>query len=152
MKTLRKILHNTYHYKEWEFNPQVWHVEVMPGNRTSQRFFVNVYWSAETCLYLPNWCTISIFCNTCITLDTSTCFEHYYAHPQEVKIVFLQHLESSLSMSGHTVRQLRADCSPTKWPNFFLINKHNLRNAFFLYHSSVMWLLWILLSFIGPMW
>jgi hypothetical protein len=49
-----------------------------------------------SCFYLPTWCTICLFCNMCITLDTSTCFEHYYAHPQEVKIVFLKHLVSSL--------------------------------------------------------
>jgi hypothetical protein len=35
-------------------------------------------------------------------------FEHYYAHPQEVKIVFLQHLVSSLSVSGRAVNRLRA--------------------------------------------
>jgi hypothetical protein len=34
---------------------------------------------------------------------TSKCFEHHYAHPQEVKIVFLQHLVLSLSMSGRVV-------------------------------------------------
>jgi hypothetical protein len=39
----------------------------------------------------------------CITLNTSTCFEQYYAHPQEVKIVFQQHLVSSLSVSGRAV-------------------------------------------------
>jgi hypothetical protein len=32
----------------------------------------------------------------------STCFEQYYAYLQEVKIVFLQHLVSSLSVSGRT--------------------------------------------------
>jgi hypothetical protein len=33
---------------------------------------------------LPTWCTISLLCNICITLNTSTstCFEQYYAHPQ----------------------------------------------------------------------
>jgi hypothetical protein len=62
--------------------------------------------------YLPTWCTISLFCNMCITLNTSTCFEQYHAHPQEAKILFLQHLVSSLSMSGRAVQQLRADCSP----------------------------------------
>jgi hypothetical protein len=29
-----------------------------------------------------------LFCNICITLDAPTCFEQYYAHLQEVKIVF----------------------------------------------------------------
>jgi hypothetical protein len=62
-----------------------------------------------TCFYLPTWCTISLFCNICITLNTWTCFEHYYAHPREVKIVFLQHLVSSLSMSGRAVNRLRVD-------------------------------------------
>jgi hypothetical protein len=47
-------------------------------------------------IFLPTWCTISLFCNICITLDIWTCFRHYYAHPQELKIVFLQHLVSSL--------------------------------------------------------
>jgi hypothetical protein len=45
----------------------------------------------------------------CITLNTSTCFEQYYAHPQEVKIVFLQHVVSSLSVSGRAVHRLRAE-------------------------------------------
>jgi hypothetical protein len=39
-------------------------------------------------------------------------FEQYYAHLQEVKSVFLQHLVSSLSVSRFTVHRLRADCSP----------------------------------------
>jgi hypothetical protein len=34
--------------------------------------------------YLPTWCTVHLFCNICITLNTSTCFEQYYAHLQEV--------------------------------------------------------------------
>jgi hypothetical protein len=55
------------------------------------------------------WCKIPLFCNICITLNTSTCFEQYYAHLQEVKIVFLQHLVSSLSVSGPKVHRLRAD-------------------------------------------
>jgi hypothetical protein len=46
--------------------------------------------------------------NICITLNSSTCFEQYYANLQEVKIVFLQHLVSSLSVSGRTVHRLRA--------------------------------------------
>jgi hypothetical protein len=45
----------------------------------------------------------------CITLNTSTCFEQYYAHLQEVKIVFSQHLSSSLSVRGRAVHRLRAD-------------------------------------------
>jgi hypothetical protein len=53
-----------------------------------------------------------LYCNICITLNTWTCFEQYYAHLQEVKIVFLQHLVSSLSVSGRTVYRLRTDCSP----------------------------------------
>jgi hypothetical protein len=61
---------------------------------------------------LPTWCSIPLFCNICITLNTSTCFEQYYAHPQEVKIDFLQHLVSSLSVSGRALHRLRADCSP----------------------------------------
>jgi hypothetical protein len=32
--------------------------------------------------------------------------EQYYAHLQEVKIVFLQHLVSSLSVSGRAVQEL----------------------------------------------
>jgi hypothetical protein len=48
-------------------------------------------------------------CNVCITLNTSTCFEQYYAHLQEVKIVFLQHLVSSLSLSDRIVHRLRAE-------------------------------------------
>jgi hypothetical protein len=35
--------------------------------------------------------------------------EQYYAHLQEVKIVFLQHLVSSLSVSGRAAHRLRAD-------------------------------------------
>jgi hypothetical protein len=71
-----------------------------------------------TCFCLPTWCTISLFCNICITLNTSTCFEHYYAHPQEVKIVFLQHLVPSLSMSGHAVNPIpriptKMNCHPS---------------------------------------
>jgi hypothetical protein len=54
----------------------------------------------------------SLFCNICITLNTSICFEQYYAHLQEVKIVFLQHLVSSLSVSDRAVHRLRADRSP----------------------------------------
>jgi hypothetical protein len=46
-----------------------------------------------------------LFCNICITLYTSTCFEQYYAHLQEVKVVFLQHLVSSLSVTGRTVHR-----------------------------------------------
>jgi hypothetical protein len=38
--------------------------------------------------------------------NTSTCFEQYYAHPQEVKIVFLQHLVSSLCVSGRAVHSV----------------------------------------------
>jgi hypothetical protein len=34
-----------------------------------------------------------------ITLQSSTCFEQYYAHPQEVKIVLLQHLVLPLGRS-----------------------------------------------------
>jgi hypothetical protein len=41
-----------------------------------------------------------------------TSFEQYYAHLQEVKIIFLQHLVSSFSVSGRAVHRLRADCSP----------------------------------------
>jgi hypothetical protein len=41
-------------------------------------------------------------------LNTSTCFEQYYAHLQEVKIVFSQHLVSSL---GRAVHRLRAHCT-----------------------------------------
>jgi hypothetical protein len=37
-------------------------------------------------------------------INTSTYFEQYYAHLQEVKIVFLQHLVSSLSVSGRAVQ------------------------------------------------
>jgi hypothetical protein len=48
---------------------------------------------------------MSLFCNICITLNTSTCFEQYYAHAQEAKIVFLQHLVSSLSMSGRVLQR-----------------------------------------------
>jgi hypothetical protein len=44
-----------------------------------------------------------------ITLNTSACFEQYYAHLQEVKIVFLQHLVSSLSVKGRAVHRLRAE-------------------------------------------
>jgi hypothetical protein len=58
--------------------------------------------------YLPTWCTIPLFYNICITLNTWTCFEQYNAYLQEVKTVFLQHLVSSL---GRTVHRLRADCS-----------------------------------------
>jgi hypothetical protein len=36
-----------------------------------------------------------------------------YAHPEEVKIVFLQHLVSSLSVSGRAVNRLRADYKNT---------------------------------------
>jgi hypothetical protein len=43
--------------------------------------------------FSPTWCTIHLFCNICITLNTSTCFEQYYTHLQKVKTVFLQHLE-----------------------------------------------------------
>jgi hypothetical protein len=42
-------------------------------------------------------------------ISTSTCFEQYYAHLQEVKIVFLQHLVSSL---GRTVHRLSGLSSP----------------------------------------
>jgi hypothetical protein len=68
--------------------------------------------SCKTCFYLPTRCTISLFCNKCITLNTSTRFEQYYAHLLEVKIVFLQHLVSSLSVSGRTVHRLRVECCP----------------------------------------
>jgi hypothetical protein len=34
------------------------------------------------------WCTFALFCNICIILAASTCFEQYYAHLQEVQIVF----------------------------------------------------------------
>jgi hypothetical protein len=37
---------------------------------------------------LPTWCTIHVFYNICITLNTSTCFEQYYAHLQEEKLYF----------------------------------------------------------------
>jgi hypothetical protein len=37
---------------------------------------------------LPTWCTIPLFCNICIILNTSTCIEQYYAHLQQVKIAF----------------------------------------------------------------
>jgi hypothetical protein len=50
------------------------------------------------CFYLPIWCAIPLLCNICITLNSPTCFGQYYAHLQEVKIVFLQHLVSSLSV------------------------------------------------------
>jgi hypothetical protein len=63
----------------------------------------------EDLFQLPTWCTIPLFHNICITLNTSTCFEQYNAHPQEVKIVLLQHLVSSF---GRTVYRLRADCNP----------------------------------------
>jgi hypothetical protein len=37
------------------------------------------------------------------TLNTSACFEQYYAHLQEVKILFLQDLVSSLSVSDRAL-------------------------------------------------
>jgi len=43
-------------------------------------------------------------------LHTSTCFEHYYAHPQEVKFVLVQNLVSSLSLGYCSVHRLRKDC------------------------------------------
>jgi hypothetical protein len=45
--------------------------------------------------YLPTWCTIPLLYNICFTLNSPTCFEQYYAHLQEVKIVLLQRLVSS---------------------------------------------------------
>jgi hypothetical protein len=36
----------------------------------------------------PTWCTFALFCNICIILDASTCFEQSYAHLQELQIVF----------------------------------------------------------------
>ena len=47
MKTLRKILRNTYHCNKREFEPQVRTVEVMPGNWISQLFFFNINRGAE---------------------------------------------------------------------------------------------------------
>jgi hypothetical protein len=56
--------------------------------------------TGRICLFLsPTWSTVPLFCNICITLNTSTCLEQYYAHLQEVKIVFLRQLVWSLSMS-----------------------------------------------------
>jgi hypothetical protein len=89
-------------------------------NSPSQTSFCGIYGGQEALgsiflkvfLYLfelPTWYTIPLFCNICITLNTSKCFEQYHAHLQEVKIIFLQHLISSL---GLTVHRLRAECIP----------------------------------------
>jgi len=37
-------------------------------------------------------------------LHPSTCFEHYYAHPQEVNFVLIQHLVSSLSLGDFSTQ------------------------------------------------
>jgi hypothetical protein len=37
---------------------------------------------------LPIWCTISLFCNICITLNTSTCFEQYMLIFRRSKLYF----------------------------------------------------------------
>jgi hypothetical protein len=79
------------------------------GNNVTTYLFVNLF-------LLPTWCTIPLFCNICITLNTSTCFEKYYCHLQEVKIVFLQHLVSSISVSGRAVHRLKADCGTNTPP------------------------------------
>ena len=42
-------------------------------------------------------------------LHLSTCFEHCYAHPQEVKFVLVQHLVSLLSLGDCSVHRLRKD-------------------------------------------
>ena len=44
-------------------------------------------------------------------LHSSTCFEHYYAHLQEEKIVLTQHLVSSLSLGDCSVHRLREESS-----------------------------------------
>jgi hypothetical protein len=45
-------------------------------------------------------------------LHSFTCFEHYYAHPQELKIVSVQPLVSSLCLGDCSVHRLRDDESP----------------------------------------
>ena len=45
---------------------------------------------------------------TSVTLYSSTCFEHRWAHPQEEKIVRIQYLVSSNSVSCHTVHSISA--------------------------------------------
>jgi len=42
-------------------------------------------------------------------LHPSTCFEHYYVHPQEVNFVLVQHLVSSLSLGDCSIHRLRKD-------------------------------------------
>ena len=42
-------------------------------------------------------------------LHPSTCFEHYYAHPQEIKFVLVQYLVSSLSLGDCSVHSLSKD-------------------------------------------
>jgi len=43
-----------------------------------------------------------------VTLQSSTCFEHYHAHLQEVNCIITASV-SSLSVNDCTVRRLRAD-------------------------------------------
>jgi len=58
--------------------------------------------------------TILIYLHTVHLLKSSTCFEHYPAHVQEVYvvIVYMQPLVSSLSAGDCLVYQLRKNCSP----------------------------------------
>jgi len=53
-------------------------------------------------------------------LHTSTCFEHYYVHPQEVKFVLVQHLVSSLSLG---------DCSVHTSPFLTSVLKSHLKRV-----------------------
>jgi hypothetical protein len=52
-------------------------------------FYVNLTVHHSIDLFLsPTGCTFALFFNICIALAASTCFEQYYVHLQEVKIVF----------------------------------------------------------------
>jgi hypothetical protein len=56
---------------------------------------------------------ILIYLHTILLLKSSTCFEHYLAHLQEVYVVnvYMQPLVSSLSAGDCLVHRLRKDCS-----------------------------------------
>ena len=62
-------------------------------------------------------------------LHTSTCFEHYYVHPQEVKFVLVQHLVSSLSLGDCPVHRLsKESVHQVDIKDYYYIRTHGQQN------------------------